>query len=135
MAGIKGKVSVKDLQKFQAGLNKMNKVQRQKWNEDALKELAARLLTKAKKRTPVDSGHLRREWTIGTVTKSGDTYAIEVINPVEYAPYVEFGHRTPDHSGWVDGRFMLTISETELEQDAPKILINKLKKFMGGVFS
>jgi hypothetical protein len=105
--------------------------------------LAARLLAKVIKRTPVGKypassgkkgGTLRRGWTIGAVKKIGDEYTIEVINPTEYAPYVEFGHRTPDHSGWVDGRFMLTISEQELQKDATKFLMNKLKSFMGGVF-
>jgi len=77
---------------------------------------------------------LRREWTVGEVVKTDNGYTIEVINPTEYASYVEFGHRTPNHKGWVEGRFMLTISEQELEADAPRILENKLMKFLGGVF-
>jgi hypothetical protein len=91
-------------------------------------------------------GHLRRSWTVGEVRKVGDTYEIDVLNPVEYAPYVEFGHRqTPGRyvpalgkplvKGWVNGKFMLTVSELELQADAPRILINKLKKFMGGAFN
>ena len=55
-------------------------------------------------------------------------YVIEVINPVEYASYVEFGHRTRNHKGWVEGKFMLTISEQEIRSDAPRVLENKLKK-------
>lgn len=90
---------------------------------------------KFKPNTGKKGGTLRRSWTIGEVVKTGDTYTIEVINPQKYAPYVEFGHRTKDHSGWVEGKFMLTISEQELQKDAPKILMNKLKKFMGGVFA
>jgi hypothetical protein len=143
MANMKGKVNVSGLKKFQQGLNKMNEAQRLQWNEVAIKELAARLLRKVIKRTPVGQypkstgkkgGTLRRNWTIGEVVKTGNTYTIEVINPTEYAPYVEFGHRTPNHMGWVEGKFMLTISEQELQKDAPKILMNKLKTFMGGVF-
>lgn len=181
MASMKGKVNVNSLKKFQQGLDKMNEKQRQQWNETAIKELAARLLRKVIKRTPVGQydkpvdfianipeqavnfttkdgvevnftakaqqkhvqfkpntgkkgGTLRRSWTIGEVVKTGDTYTIEVINPQKYAPYVEFGHRTPNHMGWVEGKFMLTISEQELQKDAPKILMNKLKTFMGGVF-
>lgn len=143
MASMKGKVNVNGLKKFQQGLDKMNEAQRLQWNEAAIKELAARLLRKVIKRTPVGQypsgsgkmgGTLRRNWTIGEVVKTGNTYTIEVINPTEYAPYVEFGHRTPNHMGWVEGKFMLTISEQELQKDAPKILMNKLKTFMGGVF-
>jgi hypothetical protein len=143
MAGMKGKVNMNDLKKFQSALKKMNDSQRRAWNEAAVKELAARLLAKVIKRTPKGKypkstgkkgGTLCRAWTVGEVKRVGDEYIIEVINPTEYAPYVEFGHRTPDHTGWVDGRFMLTISEQELQKDATKFLMNKMKTFMGGVF-
>lgn len=62
----------------------------------------------------------------------GDTYVIEVINPVEYASYVEFGHRTAGGNGWVEGRHMLTISEEEIKRDASGILEAKLKKWLAG---
>lgn len=68
------------------------------------------------------------------VRKVGGIYEVEIINPVNYASYVEFGHRTPSHKGWVKGRFMLTISEQELEAQSPQILEKKLMKFLGGVF-
>lgn len=166
------KVDLKGLQKFQQNMSKLNAPRRQQFTEAAIKELAARLLRKVIKRTPVGDyrvayqhtlkggknkgqtvtryknpsgkvgGTLRRGWTGGeesnaaafintmAVKKSGDMYTIEIINPVEYAPYVEFGHRTADHSGWVDGKFMLTISEAELQADAPGILQRKLDKFV-----
>jgi len=59
---------------------------------------------------------------------------VDIVNPVEYAPYVEYGHRTADHEGWVQGRFMLTISEQELQNIAPQVLESKIKKFLGGAF-
>lgn len=89
-------------------------------------------------------GTLRRGWTGEkrssakgyaeslTVHHFGDTYVIEIVNPVEYASYVEYGHRTPNHKGWVKGRFMMTISEQELEKIAPRVLENKIKKYLGG---
>lgn len=119
------------------------------------KELAARLLAKVIKRTPVGQypegsgktgGTLRRGWTAGKssnatayanslkVQKVGNDYVIEIINPVEYASYVEFGHRTRNHKGWVEGHFMLTISEDEIRQSAPKILEKKLKDYLKGCF-
>ena len=119
------------------------------------KELAARLLAKVIKRTPVGQypaetgkkgGTLRRGWTNGkssnatayakslNVNKVGNDYVIEIINPVEYASYVEFGHRTRNHKGWVEGNFMLTISEEEINRSAPKILEKKLKEYLKGCF-
>ena len=119
------------------------------------KELAARLLAKVIKRTPVGQypagsgktgGTLRRGWTSGngsnasayanslTVNKVGSNYVIEIINPVEYASYVEFGHRTRNHKGWVEGHFMLTISEDEIRKSAPRILEKKLEKYLKECF-
>lgn len=80
------------------------------------KELAGRLLSKVIKRTPVGQykngkvgGTLRRGWTAGKkradfieameVNKKGGVYEIVVKNSVEYASYVEFGHRTRNHKG------------------------------------
>lgn len=121
--------------------------------EVASREIAARLLAKVIKRTPVGTypsnsgkvgGTLRRGWTAGTnqaatsyadsltVHHFGDTYVIEIINPVEYASYVEFGHRTANGTGWVEGKYMLTLSEQEIRQSAPGILEAKLKKWLSG---
>lgn len=129
---------------FQTNLTRLSEDMRQEFIEACAKELAARLLTKVIKRTPVGQykdkvgGTLRRGWTAGKgatqfckelrVNHFGGTYVIEIINPVEYASYVEYGHRTRDHKGWVNGKFMLTISENEIRADMPNILERKLKK-------
>lgn len=96
------------------------------------------------KKSSKKGGTLRRGWTGEkrssakgyaeslTVHHFGDTYVIEIVNPVEYASYVEYGHRTPNHKGWVKGRFMMTISEQELEKIAPRVLENRIKKYLGG---
>lgn len=88
-------------------------------------------------------GTLRRGWTGSkrssaqgyadslTIHHFGDTYVIEIVNPVEYASYVEYGHRTINN-GWVPGRLMMTTSEQELERIAPKVLERKIKKYLKG---
>ena len=149
-----GSADFEQLKRLQKKMQKLQSADFDKFCEQAAKELAARLLAKVIKRTPVDDGVLRRGWTAVShaeaqgggnsnvkayaesliVTRVGSTYEIEVINPVNYAAYVEFGHRTANHAGWVNGRFMLTISEQELDAQAPKILEKKLIKFLGGVF-
>lgn len=159
------KIDIKGLKKLQANLNKLNDKQVQEFIEGVAKELAARLLAKAIKRTPVGvypkssgkkGGTLRRGWTAqkdgsgsegmkgGNAKAYADTlkvnyfggvYVIEIVNPVEYASYVEFGHRTRGGHGWVEGRFMLTISEQELETEAPKIIERKIKGILGGLFT
>ncbi len=66
------------------------------------------------------------------ISHSGGVFKVELINPVEYAAYVEYGHRTPGGKGWVRGQFMMTISEQELQTMAPQLLERKIKKFLGG---
>lgn len=149
--GKMGKVDVKGLKEFQKQLQQLQDPDT--FVESCAKELAARLLRMVIKRTPVGQypkgsgkkgGTLRRGWTGGNqssapnyadaikVNHFGDTYVVEIINPVEYASYVEYGHRTANHKGWVTGKFMMTISEQELEKIAPKVLENKIKKYLGG---
>lgn len=144
------KINLEEFKKLEKSLTKI-----QKDVDDFIvslsKEVAARLLSKVIRRTPVGQykkgsgkvgGTLRRGWTAGKkkadfiegiqVNKRGSIYEVVVKNSVEYASYVEFGHRTRNHKGWVPGRFMLTISEQELEGDLERIIQNKLQKFMGG---
>ncbi|MBM6821244.1 HK97 gp10 family phage protein [Fusobacterium mortiferum] len=96
-------------------------------------DIAALLLRKVIKRTPVGiyphktGGNLRRGWTVGEVIKTNNGYKVEVINSVEYASYVEYGHRTRNHKGWVPGRFMLTISENEIRDNLESIIQKRLK--------
>lgn len=154
--GKNGKVVVDDLKEFRTELQKsLSGKQLELFIESCAKELAARLLAKVIKRTPVGvypkesgkvGGTLRRGWTGGKgqnanafagnlkVHHYGGVYVIEVENPVEYSSYVEFGHRTRGGKGWVEGRFMLTISEKEIQRDAPRVLENKLKKKLGECF-
>ncbi len=181
-----GKFNCKGLRDLQKELDKLQK-ETNLFVESCAKELAARLLAKVIKRTPVGDysheitvtakrdgkkhkkgdtytkkvnyggkkgGTLRRGWTAQKagsgaeglnshsaksyadslkINHFGNVYVVEIINPVEYASYVEYGHRTVNHRGWVPGRFMLSISEKELQDIAPRVLEDKIKKFLGGI--
>lgn len=133
---LSGKVDAGELKALRDKLQQFSKPEREAFFEDCTKNLAARLWQKVDKNTPVGvypkktgktGGTLRRGWTL-KINKSGNTYIADVINPVEYASYVEYGHRTRSHKGWVSGQFMLTKSVAELEQVAPAILEAKIKK-------
>ncbi|PYI57025.1 HK97 gp10 family phage protein [Paenibacillus flagellatus] len=90
---------------------------------DFLLEMAYRAERKIKKRTPVDTGELRRNWTVGKIQRIGDGYLVEIFNNTEYASFVEHGHRTgEDLTKWVEGRFMMTISMKEIERELPQYL-------------
>lgn len=155
---------------FSEKLEQLDELQIHLFYEEAAKELAARLLSLVIPRTPVgdysglmdgysgkQGGTLRRGWTGGkdttaesyaqslAVERRGRLYQIEIINPVDYAMYVEFGHRqSPGRyvpalgaklkAGWVEGRFMLTISEDELRHATPQILEKKINTLFKDVF-
>lgn len=111
------RVDLKGLEEFRDKVQKAAEETAQRaFMESCAKELAARLLTKVIKRTPVgdysdtydveddgqqkflvmsdkQGGTLRRSWTAGAIEKAGDTYTIKVTNDQLYASYVEFGHR------------------------------------------
>lgn len=147
-----GKVDFSQLQEFQKKLEVLPQEQINRFITATAKELAARLLQKVHGYTPVGQykdrvgGTLRRGWTgkkdmdpvayalTLPVENVGTGYLIKIINPVEYATYVEYGHRTRNGKGWVEGRFMLTRSEMELESDLPGIIENKLQKFLTKAF-
>lgn len=167
-----GSVDMRELVKFQENLNNLaSEAKRQQFCEACAKELAARLLVKVIKRTPVGDysgapytcesgkshkgnkisgkvgGTLRRGWTGNkresakncvdklSVKHSGGTYVIEIVNPVEYASYVEYGHRTSNHKKWVPGHFMMTISENEIKRIAPQLIEKRFADFFKGAFN
>lgn len=131
MSGL-GKFDFNDFKKLQKSFQRM-KDEFPDFLEECTKELAARLLAKAIARTPVLTGELRRGWQIGEVVRlPGGGVHVEITNNVEYALYVEFGHVTRLRTGWVNGKFMLTLSVQELERELPGIMERKLKKYMEG---
>lgn len=74
-------------------------------------------------------------WVDGLPIKHiGDIIQIDVTNVVSYASYVEYGHRTRGHKGWVEGKFMMTISEKELNKELPKLIETKLSQLLSEVF-
>lgn len=161
-----GSADFEEIKALQKRLQKLQSADLEKFCEECSKELAARLLALVIPRTPVGKypketgkkgGTLRRGWTGGKnagasyarglpVTKGNGTYTIEVINPVEYASYVEFGHRQESgryvpaigkrlKAGWVNGQYFLTLSEKDLENIAPALLTKKLNRFFREVFN
>ena len=167
MANINVKLDTKQLKAFRDQLQqKASEEQTQKFFESCAKELAARLLAKVIKRTPVgqypagsgkNDGTLRRGWTGGVdgnaaqyaqslqVERVDGGYQIEITNPVAYASYVEYGHRQTVgrfvpaigkrlKQNWIEGKFMLTISEKELQAAAPGVIEKKMEKFLKECF-
>lgn len=162
-----GKADFEEFKHLQDRLQNLERIDLDKFCRDVSKELAARLLALVIPRTPVgkypkgagkNGGTLRRGWTGGKnigaeayarslpIAKTGNAYTVEVINPVEYASYVEFGHRqTPGRfvpaigkrlkESWVEGQYFLTVSEEELKRMAPEVIQRKLDQLLREVFN
>lgn len=130
------KVDCSQLRSFAKRVRELNGTQREEFFKKAAKSLAAQLLALVKQATPTDTGYLRSGWDMRRVqvTKEGNEFRAEVINPIEYASYVEYGHRTRNRKGWVDGQFFLTLSEEELSNTAPAQLEEDLLEILKKVF-
>lgn len=134
-----GKTDFKQLVNMRDKFQKLQSGDLQNLSIELTNEIAARLFRRVVKRTPVGvypassgkvGGTLRRGWTIGEIEHTGNIYQIDIINPIIYSSYVEFGHRTANHKGWVQGRFMLTISEREIQAQATKIIEKRIIEYL-----
>ncbi len=93
-------------------------------------------IRKVKKMTPVDTGDLRNHWK-HKVVKNGDSYIITIYNDLEYASFVENGHRIViggQTVGWVEGKFMLKLTMDEMERLAPNMWKKEIEEEMRGLF-
>lgn len=134
-----GNCDFKQLQKLQKKMEKFEKADLEQFCEMCAKHLAARLLARVIKATPVDTGTLKRSWSEENknvyVEYKGNEFICEIINSTEYAIYVEYGHRLKGHKGWVHGYFMLEKSTLQLELQAPRIIEKLLMKKLGEIFN
>lgn len=100
------------------------------------KRIAQLAIRKVKKMTPVDQGDLRDNWKYDVIKKSS-SFIIVIYNQMEYASFVEKGHRivvAGKTVGWVEGRFMLKLTEEEMERIAPNMWKREIEKEMKRIF-
>ena len=94
--------------------------------ENLIKKYGVYLFTNTKKRTPVDTGQLRRSWQLKY--KKGNLY-IRLYNNTEYGLYVEYGHRTRGGKSYIEGAYMLKKTFEKTEKKFIEDLENILKKY------
>ena len=158
-----GKTDLKELKRLEEKLTKLEEADFDRAARNAANQIAQIMLNKVKKRTPVGvppevdaeifeqywsgykGGTLRRAWTILPIEKQGNNYVVTVINNMEYASYVEYGHRQlPGRyvpalgkslkAAWVEGRRMMTFSIQEVERLTPALLEKAVLKALKEVF-
>lgn len=146
-----GSVDISELVKFRDNIENITDEMIDEFCIEVAKEFAARFLRLVIKATPVGQypsgsgktgGTLRRGWTANadekvnrfvdslSVSYVAGNYVIEIVNDVDYASYVEYGHRTTNGKGWVQGRFMMTKSEVIAARRFPKVAEKKMLEFL-----
>lgn len=101
---------------------------------NGMRKLAAESTRKVKARTPVDTGNLRRGWSTSGMSYGGTGFSFELENNVNYAPFVENGHRTRGGKGWVNGQFFLKKTVVEIQGEFPEIWQPIFDKALRGLF-
>lgn len=119
------------LQQFRMDLQKLG-AEHDAFMRKMARDLAGQLVAAVKKKTPVDTGNLRRNWRIRTVGKRGSMFVSVIFNPVQYASYVEYGHRTRGGKGWWEGKHMLQLSADEIKRTGPEYLSEHLFLWLKG---
>lgn len=107
-----------DIGEFQKRLESFDKALRDQFIKEELNKAALAVIAKTKKRTPVDTGLLKRSWWVTQPTKIPNGYAVTVKNPTHYATYVECGHIL-NNGVFYPPRFMMKRSFNEVEDKLP----------------
>lgn len=111
------------------------------WLQSFLLNEANRFMALVKPLTPVDTGDLRNHWKIGKIFRQGDMLCVEIINPMEYASHVEWGHKqTPGRyvpqigkklvNDWVEGAHMMQISLDLIYAEMPARFNSEFTKWL-----
>lgn len=106
-----------------------------------LVEMANRVIVKTKRKQSghegeqykaYDTGAMTNAWQLGNIQGNGKEISIEILNPMEYATDIEYGHRIVRGGvevGWYEGRFMLKTSIDEIDRQMPARYKKKLNAF------
>lgn len=130
-----------------------------KFTDDFLIKQGMWCMAQTKRLTPVDTGRLRNAWKVsGPFKRKGEKYVV-IHNNVEYASFVEDGHRIINNSGnryipvvnsrgkktgrttvirlgeegkgvrWQKGKHMARIALTKTQNAMPQRFATEFKKF------
>ncbi len=94
--------------------------------------------------TPIDTGNLRKMWSAGdnlmfTVEKTGTGFQVTLINLAQnekgfrYGLAVNDGHKTPNGTGWIMGRFFVEKSIHLTAEQVERIVMKELQKWWDSV--
>lgn len=97
--------------------------------EKSLENVGEQALRQLKTNTPVDTGNLRRGWVSEGSSYGDGGWQVKLANHVEYAYFVENGHRTRGGNGWVPGQFFMKRSTETIQRQLPQLIDPALYAF------
>ena len=122
-----------DDEQFQAWADRVRgKIDRDEVKKElsrSVKRIGTQAIRTVKSNTPVDTGHLRRSWRVQDAGFQGSGWVIEIKNGIEYASYVENGHRTRGGRSWVAGQFFMKNSLNAIDSQLPDLITSGLWAF------
>lgn len=132
-----------DFKNFDKFVKSMNTMERDFNNflQKFLIQMANRVIAKTKSKQAghegeefkaYDTGAMTNAWQLGNISGSGKNLEVEILNPMEYATDIEYGHRIVRGNtevGYYNGRFMLKTSIDEIKAQMPARYDEEFKKF------
>lgn len=126
---MKTQYNIDGLDEMEKNLMDAIKVKYPKEFEKLVIQMAYELEGRCKEKTPVDTSRLRDGWRVGQIKRKADGIYIEVYNDVEYAGYVNYGHRM-GKTGHKEGVYMLELSMQEMQDRITPYLKSWINKFI-----
>lgn len=93
---------------------------RGKWNPHKTKTDASGKTRKAPGMDYTEDTANSKAATLSSVTRQGNSLVVTVVNPVEYASFVEYGHMDRSRENWIEGQFMCTLAIDEVAKQMPQ---------------
>lgn len=121
--------SIDGLDRLEKTLTQMIKEKFPEEFEKLVMQIAYELQGMTKEKTPKVTSRLRDGWRVGKIKRKSDGLYVEIYNNVEYAEYVNYGHRTGKR-GYKEGVYMLELSMQEIQSKLPLYLKKWIDKFI-----
>ena len=104
------------------------------WFNDLALQTLADIKMSSDPKFPVDTGMLRNTMSIRRIVREGNDLIAEYELPMEYASFVEYGHRIVNRAGatvgWKDGVFMVKIGLNRAVEDARNTFGNEFEAYL-----
>lgn len=130
-----GKVEIKGMKDFAKQMQKAAAPETlDRFYTQLTNDIANEVLTATVKDTPYITYRLQESWRLSSAKKKWyGAYAAEIYNNVEYAPWVENGHRIMRNGetvGFCEGKHMLRNAMQAAKEKSPALIARKQQEFL-----